>query len=169
MLAIALKEFYKYYDLNIKINILKHFLCLIILSFGFTVSIQNYYSYGFRNFMTILKHDNPYSRKIVGFLSSEISKDKDLYFLASSRFLNNRFPENCIFPQIDIVSCCTFPRKTFNYSNFEEEVINGNIKFYITEGEIVDLFNVELRNKFSENALKTIENGFTEGVITRLL
>jgi hypothetical protein len=147
VLAIAFRQFVKYYDLNKEIHLLNLLVCLI-LSFGFTVSIQNYYQYGTRSLKTILTHDNPYSHKIVDFLNCEIGRHDDFYFFSTDRSLNNRFPEKCIFPQPNLVRVCTFPRRTFNYSDFEKKVNNGTIKFYITKKRIFDFVGVELKNKF---------------------
>ena len=54
----------------------------------------------------------------------------------------------------DIVLMCTFPRKTFSYSDFEKQINNGKIKFVVigsgtSNGKLPDLLNVKMREKFS--------------------
>ena len=148
ILVIAFKRFAGYYDLNKQVTLL-NLLVFLVLSFGLTVSIQNYYSFGRKNLRTILTHDNPYAHKVVRFLNRQINRHDNFYFFSADRSLNNRFPANCIFPQQYIVRLCTFPRRTFDYSDFEKKVDDGTIKLYITKKQIIDFAGVELTKKFT--------------------
>ncbi len=49
----------------------------------------------------------------------------------NGNFFKTLFYKGSFVPNYDAVSCCTFPRKTFNYSAMLNDLQNGNVKFLI--------------------------------------
>jgi hypothetical protein len=49
----------------------------------------------------------------------------------NGNFFKTLFYKESFVPNYDAVSCCTFPRNTFNYSAMLSDLQNGNVKFLI--------------------------------------
>jgi len=49
----------------------------------------------------------------------------------NGNFFKTLFYKESFVPNYDAVSCCTFPRNTFNYSAMVNDLQNGNVKFLI--------------------------------------
>ena len=49
----------------------------------------------------------------------------------NGNFFKTLFYKESFVPNYDAVSCCTFPRSTFNYSAMLNDLQNGNVKFLI--------------------------------------
>ena len=49
----------------------------------------------------------------------------------NGNFFKTLFYKESFVPNYDAVSCCTFPRNTFNYSAMLKDLQNGNVKFLI--------------------------------------
>lgn len=49
----------------------------------------------------------------------------------NGNFLKTLFYKESFVPNYDVVSCCTFPRNTFNYSTMLNDLQKGNVKFLI--------------------------------------
>jgi len=50
----------------------------------------------------------------------------------SQYFLNNLMYKYTVFPAKDIVNCCSYPLKTYDYSAYYEQGNTGMIKYIIT-------------------------------------
>jgi hypothetical protein len=53
------------------------------------------------------------------------------YIFTHDYLINLFLFRHCLFPQNDIVYCCTAPRKTYDYTRFEELIGQGKVPFVI--------------------------------------
>lgn len=56
---------------------------------------------------------------------------QDSYIFTHDYLINLHLFRHCLFPQNDIVYCCTAPRKTYDYSRFAELIKSGKVAFVI--------------------------------------
>ena len=72
----------------------------------------------------------------------------------NGNFFKTLFYKESFVPNYDAVSCCTFPRNTFNYSAMLNDLQNGNVKFLIIpEKEFIhEIWGISL-DKFKKDTV----------------
>ena len=96
------------------------------------------------------KRNYAQSMEVHHYLSEKLQKD-DLLFINfhKENLLNVMFYAHAVFPQREIITHCTYPKKIFQYDDFSDQFQKGKVKFYVTR-----------RNKIPEPFLQWNFNGF---------
>jgi len=98
----------------------------------FLLTIDYYYIYiKYRTSEASYQLSYTIQQKIGSILKNELKPDEYIltdYAMVTGHFLINHY----LFPQRDIVECCSYKRNTYNYSRLYDIIKKGQIKFIIT-------------------------------------
>jgi len=122
---------------------------LYVLSLIFCISnlIERYQRYGTIAYNSY-QEKNYYDNKLISYFDKVFLEDPSIYLITDNRLLNNYFYDKVVLPQREIVDCCTYPLKTFDYSDFQGLVDKMILKYLvIPEGlQLRNYLGVDLVN-----------------------
>lgn len=106
---------------------LVYVLCLLFCGITLRLVFDKYASVAYSSYSA----SNPYTSDLMGYLKGEMEIEEGTYIFTTNRLINNFLYDRVIFPQNEIVTCCAYPLKVFQYNDFQETVDRGIVKYVV--------------------------------------